>query len=75
MFFCPQDLELYDELCNRAFAGEIDIRYEERTPLVKEGKVMVIISYMTPVQPAPRLPGKDQGGNDQEPEVRAHRIP
>lgn len=74
MFFCPRDLAAYDELCNRIWAGELSIRYEERTPLAKEGEVMILVCFFDAAPPGPPGAGAP-ANNGEEPEVRAHRIP
>lgn len=73
LFYLPRDVAAYDECCNRLWAGEGKIRYEDRT-FTKEGEVLIIMSYFTDA-PAPRPQDGNAGDGAEEPDVRPYRIP
>lgn len=71
MFYCPKQLDEYDECCNRVFAGEITVRYEDRT-FTKEGELLIVISYT--INKAPQRPAEISVSGDEEPPVRPYRL-
>lgn len=72
MCYCPKELEKYDAICNRALAGEIQIRFEERT-FTKEGEWLVVVSYLE--RRAPPQPNEVPAEGDTEPEERPVKLP
>jgi hypothetical protein len=44
MFMCPDDLDDYDDTCNRAWAGEIEIRYEKSYE-TKDGDHIIVLCW------------------------------
>ena len=72
MFYCPKDLAEYDACCNRAWAGEISIRFEERT-FTKEGEWLVVVCFMEQDEQRP-LPGETSTNGDTEPDTRPHKL-
>lgn len=74
MFYCPRDIAQYDECCNRLWAGEGAVRFEERT-FTKEGELLIVLCYFTDAPPAAPPDGNPAGSGAEEPEVRPFRIP
>lgn len=72
MFFCPKDLEDYDEVCNRAWAGEIELRYE-RNYNTKEGDHVIVLCWFDS-RPTKR-PDEVEAEGDQEPLERSRKMP
>lgn len=73
LFYLPKDVAAYDECCNRLWAGDGRVRYEDRT-FTKEGEVLIILSYFTDAPPDVPRDGNPAAGIE-EPEVRPYRIP
>jgi len=72
VFYLPKGAAEYDNLMNRAWAGEIQIRYEERT-FTKESEVVIIVCWFAQVvQPRPNDVAAD---GDQEPEEKSRKLP
>lgn len=72
VFCLPGKKDEYDELMNRAWAGEIDIRYEERT-WSKESDLMIAVCYFERrTEPRPHDVPSD---GDAEPEEKSRKLP
>lgn len=75
VFYLPRDGATYDELCNRLWTGNGQIRFEERT-WTKEGEVAIVLCYFTEAQPPqPQQAEPGGGGGAVEAEVKPYRIP
>lgn len=73
VFYLPKQIAEYDEICNRGWAGEIEIRLEERT-FTKEGEVAVFIVYFERHAALPR-PNEVHADGDAEPEEKPQKLP
>lgn len=72
VFCLPKGRDDYDLLMNRAWAGEIEIRYEERT-WSKESDLMIVVCYFERrIDPRPHDVPSD---GDTEPEEKSRRLP
>lgn len=74
LFYAPQDLVAYDEVCNRVFAGEIEIRFEERYT-TKEGEIMILLCFFERGPQPGRAPADNAANPGVEPQERARRLP
>lgn len=72
VFCLPSKKDEYDTLMNRAWAGEINIRYEERT-WSKESDLMIVVCYFE--QRADPRPHDVPSHGDAEPEEKSRKLP
>jgi hypothetical protein len=72
VFYLPKDAERYDACCNRAWAGEVTVRYEERS-FTKESEVVAIVCYFEQNM-LPRI-GEVAPHGDAEPEEKSRKLP
>jgi hypothetical protein len=68
MFECPDELADYDDVCNRAWSGEIDIRYEKSYE-TKDGSHWIILCWFE--RRAPARSDEVDGDGDTEPTVKS----
>lgn len=73
VLYLPKQIAEYDEICNRSWAGDIEIRLEERS-FTKEGEVVVFIVYFERRAAMPR-PNEVEPEGDAEPEEKPQKLP
>jgi hypothetical protein len=64
MFNCPEELADYDDVCNRAWSGEITIRYEKSYE-TKTGEHVIVLCWFE--NKAPARPDQVDSMSDVEP--------
>lgn len=72
VFQLPEDAPDYDDVCNRAWAGEIEIRYEDRH-WTKEGDMIVALCWFD--ARAQRRSNEVEAEGDREPIVKHRELP
>lgn len=72
VFALPNKADEYDALMNRAWSGEIEIRYEERQ-WTKESDLMIVVCYFEHrIEPRPHDVAAE---GDAEPEEKSRKLP